>query len=198
MPASSGPGRSEREGISLQELVGSSRIRRLGDGLVPVPGGDEDDRQFGQLVDALHQRDAVNPGQQQGQAATATRPSTGRPTSVPGGHRDPRQLRDTSPRPAARGLQGARGQSRHRRRRRERDARRGLYPRARRHRHTRVARAGRGRVPLVARPGHDRIDPHRYLSLYALRGERSVIGLGHGRLRRGRPQAGARQSSPSS
>ena len=52
-----------REG--LDDVVGRSGLQGLGDRLVAAVGGDEDDRQIGQLGNALHQLDTVASGQQQ-------------------------------------------------------------------------------------------------------------------------------------
>ena len=52
-----------REG--LDDVVGRARIERLGDGLFAAVGGDEDDRQVGEVRDLGHQLDAVDLGQHQ-------------------------------------------------------------------------------------------------------------------------------------
>ena len=52
-----------REG--LDDVVGRTRVERLGDGLVAAVAGDEDDRQVGELGNLAHQLDAVDIGQHQ-------------------------------------------------------------------------------------------------------------------------------------
>ena len=49
----------------LDDVVGRARLERPRDGLVAPVGGDEDDRQVGELGDGLHQLDAVGLGQHQ-------------------------------------------------------------------------------------------------------------------------------------
>ena len=59
------PCRELRRREGLDDVVGRPRLERPHDGLVAPVGGDEDDRPVGELGNALHQLDAVGPGQHQ-------------------------------------------------------------------------------------------------------------------------------------